>query len=81
MEPLKLTSLRLSKKSLQRAEKIASSQMYCKPAEVLRVAIFLGLQICEKNQFNRLRNRVWESEMGEGDFDIALRWCPRLPNM
>lgn len=78
MERLKLTSLRISEKCLQRAEKIASGQRYYKTSEVLRLAISFGLLICEKGVVCRLNWLMYESDMGRGHFEINVKWVPNV---
>lgn len=76
MDSLKLTSLRISKKCLQRAEKLAAVHRYWKTAEVLRLAISFGLLICEKGIVARLHHQMYEYDMGRGHFDIDVKWVP-----
>lgn len=76
MDPLKLISLRISEKSLLQAEKIASSSGYLKTAEVLRLAISLGLLICEEYVVSKLHSHMYEYKKGVGYFDINVKWVP-----
>lgn len=76
MERLKLTTLRISQKSLQRAEKIASSEKYYTQSDVLRLAISLGLHIIGEHIFNTLYHQMYQQEMGNGHWDIDVKWVP-----
>lgn len=74
MESLKLTSLWISEKCLQRAEIIASGQRYWKTSEVLRLAIWLGLQIMREHSIHELHRNWIKSELGRGHYDIHIEW-------
>ena len=76
MDPFKLTSLRISEKSLKRAERIAYSTKFWKTSEVLRLAISFGLLICEKYSFTKFYWHMHEYDVGLGHFDIDVKWVP-----
>ena len=79
MAALKLTSLRISEECLYEAEKIASSERYFTQADVLRLAISLGLHIIREHMFCRLYHQMFEQEMGKGHWDIDVKWIPYEP--
>lgn len=62
MEPLKLTSIRLDRQSLEQADKIAKCRQCYHQSDVLRLAIWAGLKIVNANNLYRLSRLQWDEE-------------------
>ena len=62
MEILKLISIRLSKTSIDKAQRIARSIGYYRASENLRLAIWLGLKCITPGIISKLLHMQWEEE-------------------
>ena len=62
MDILKLTSIRISKNSLDAAKKIGRDYGYFQTSSVLRVAIWVGLKCITPGRLSRLAHMMWEEE-------------------
>ena len=62
MENLKLTSIRLSKTTLAKANAIGHSFGYYQTSYVLRLAIWLGLKMFKPGVLRKLSHMMWEEE-------------------
>lgn len=63
METLKLTSIRLEKRSLEQANRIAKEIGYFQSSEVIRIALWIGLKIINARNFRRLIHLRFEEEL------------------
>lgn len=64
MENLKLTSIRVSKASLEKADKLGRECGYYQRSFMLRVAIWLGLKFMKPGVLHQLLHMMWEEEVG-----------------
>lgn len=62
MEVLKLTSIRLSKSALSRAEGLAHSLGYYKTSDVIRLAIWVGFKVLKPGVLQKLMQMMWKEE-------------------
>lgn len=63
METLKLTSIRLEKKSLEQANRIAKEIGYYQSSRVIRIALWAGLKIVNIRNLRRLEHLQFEEEV------------------
>lgn len=70
MECLKLTSIRLSKASLNKASELARTLGYYQTAQVIRIAIWIGLKCITPGVLFKLSHLMWEEE--ERDRSVTL---------
>lgn len=71
MECLKLTSIRLSKDSLDKASKLGRELGYYKTSDVLRVAIWLGLKFLKPGVLHKYLDMMWKEELGWYHFSLV----------
>lgn len=64
MENLKLTSIRISVDSLDRAHALARQLAYYNPSDVLRIAMWVGLKIVTPSCASLLFGKMWKEEAG-----------------
>lgn len=64
MGNLKLTSIRLSKDSLDRAEQLSSDSRYYSTSDVLRVAIWIGLKFMSIKSIHSFLLMMFRDETG-----------------
>lgn len=62
METLKLTSIRLEKRSLEQANRIAKEIGYYQSSNVIRTALWAGLKIVNSRNCLRLSHLQFEEE-------------------
>lgn len=62
MENLKLTSIRLSKDSLDRAERLSGDSRFYTTSDILRVAIWIGLKFLSRRSISELLVMMWREE-------------------
>lgn len=62
METLKLTSIRLEKRSLEQANRIAKEIGYYQSSNVIRIALWAGLKIITSRNWSRLAHLQFEEE-------------------
>lgn len=62
METLKLTSIRLEKRSLEQANRIAKEIGYYQSSNVIRTALWVGLKIVTSRNCLRLGHLQFEEE-------------------
>lgn len=62
METLKLTSIRLEKRSLEQANRIAKEIGYYQSSNVIRTALWVGLKIVTSHNCLRLGHLQFEEE-------------------
>lgn len=71
MEILKLTSIRLSKSALARANELGRSIGYYRTSDVLRVAIWLGLKFIKPGVLHEFLQMMWQEESNGADYCAA----------
>ena len=64
MEKLKLTSVRLSKDTLDRASKLSNVVIGRCTSDILRIAIWLGLKFMNAGVLHQLQDMMWKAETG-----------------
>ena len=64
MEKLKLTSVRLSKGTLDSASKLSNAENYLCTSDVLRIAIWLGLKLMRPGVLLQLQDMMGKEETG-----------------
>lgn len=64
MEKLKLTSVRLSKDTLDSASKLSNAENYLCTSDVLRIAIWLGLKLMRPGVLLQLQHMMAQEETG-----------------
>lgn len=64
MEKLKLTSVRLSKGTLDSASKLSNAGIYRCTSDILRIAIWLGLKFMNAGVLRQLQDMMWKEEIG-----------------
>lgn len=62
MEILKLTSIRLSKKSLAQANELGKSNGYYKSSDVIRIAIWIGMKFLKPGILRKFLLMMFEEE-------------------
>lgn len=62
METLKLTSIRLERRSLEQANDIAKQYHYYSGSDVIRTALWAGLKIVNSRNLPRLSNMHWDED-------------------
>ena len=62
MEPLKLTSIRLERQSLEQANDIAKEHLYYSSSDVIRTALWVGLKIVNSRNLPRLSYLHWDED-------------------
>lgn len=62
METLKLTSIRLEKRSLEQANRIAKEIGFYQSSNVIRIALWAGLKIVTSRNWSRLAHLQFEEE-------------------
>lgn len=64
MEKLKLTSVRLSKGTLDSASKLSNADNYLCTSDILRIAIWLGLKLMRPGVLLQLQHMMAQEETG-----------------
>ena len=64
MEKLKLTSVRLSKGTLDSASKLSNAENYLCTSDILRIAIWLGLKLMRPGVLLQLQHMMAQEETG-----------------
>lgn len=64
MEKLKLTSVRLSKGTLDSASKLSNAENYLCTSDILRIAIWLGLKLLRTGVLLQLQHMMAQEETG-----------------
>lgn len=64
MEKFKLTSVRLSKGTLDSASKLSNADNYLCTSDILRIAIWLGLKFMRAGVLLKLQDMMWKEETG-----------------
>lgn len=64
MEKLKLTSVRLSKGTLDSASKLSNADNYLCTSDILRIAIWLGLKLLRPGVLLQLQHMMAQEETG-----------------
>ena len=64
MEKLKLTSVRLSKGTLESASKLSNAGNYLCTSDILRIAIWLGLKLMRAGVLLQLQHMMAQEETG-----------------
>lgn len=64
MEKLKLTSVRLSKGTLDSASKLSNAENYLCTSDILRIAIWLGLKLLRPGVLLQLQHMMAQEETG-----------------
>lgn len=64
MEKLKLTSVRLSKGTLDSASKLSNAENYLCTSDILRIAIWLGLKLMRAGVLLQLQHMMAQEETG-----------------
>lgn len=64
MEKLKLTSVRLSKGTLDSASKLSNADNYLCTSDILRIAIWLGLKLMRAGVLLQLQHMMAQEETG-----------------
>ena len=64
MENLKLTSVRLSKDTLESASKLSNAGIYLCTSDILRIAIWLGLKFMRAGVLLQLQDMMGKEETG-----------------
>lgn len=64
MEKLKLTSVRLSKDTLDSASKLSNVVIGRCTSDILRIAIWLGLKFMSAGVLHQLQDMMWKEETG-----------------
>lgn len=64
MEKLKLTSVRLSKGTLDSARKLSNADNYLCTSDILRIAIWLGLKLLRPGVLLQLQRMMAQEETG-----------------
>lgn len=62
METLKLTSIRLEKRSLEQANRIAKEFHCYMTSDVIRTALWVGLKIVNSRNYAKLSHLHWDEE-------------------
>ena len=62
MENLKLTSIRLSKNALAKANEIARAFGYYQSSHIIRIALWVGLKVIRPGVLPKLIYMMWEEE-------------------
>lgn len=62
METLKLTSIRLERRSLEQANRIAKEIGYYQSSSVIRIALWAGLKIVNSRNLGRLAHLQFEED-------------------
>lgn len=62
METLKLMSIRLDRRSLEQANRIAKEIRYFKTSDVIRTALWAGLKIVNARNHAKLLHLYWDEE-------------------
>ena len=70
MEPLKLTTIRLERQSLEQANNIAKSRQRYHQSDVLRLAIWAGLKIVNATNLYRVSRLQWEEEAHGAHYEL-----------
>lgn len=65
MENLKLTSIRISVDTLDRAHALAKQLAYYNPSDVLRIAMWVGLKVVSPGCTSALFGKMWKEEAGD----------------
>lgn len=71
MEILKLTSIRLSKSALARANELGRSIGYYRTSDILRVAIWLGLKFIKPGVLHEFLQMMWQEEFNDAEYSAA----------
>lgn len=70
MEVLKLTSIRLPKSALTKANNLANEFGYYQSSNVIRVAIWIGLKVLNPKVIFKLSHMMWEEEERDASFSL-----------
>ena len=70
MEILKLKSVRLSKKTLAKAEELSRGRVYYSTSDVIRLAIWIGLKVLKPGVFHKLSPLMWREENDNADYSL-----------
>lgn len=62
MEPFKLTTIRLERRSLEQTNGIAKEHYPYTGSDVIRTALWAGLKIVNSRNFRRLSHLHWDEE-------------------
>ena len=68
MNTLKLTSIRLEKRSLEQANRIAKCFNYYMTSDVIRTALWVGLKIVNERNYAKLAHLYWDEENHGADY-------------
>ena len=68
METLKLTSIRLEKRSLEQANRIAKGTNFYMTSDVIRTALWVGLKIVTERNYAKLAHLHWDEEDHGADY-------------
>ena len=70
MEFLKLTSIRLSKKTLAQAQEISRGRVYFSTSDVIRLAVWIGLKVVKVGLFHELSQMMWQEEYNGVNYSL-----------
>lgn len=70
METLKLTSIRLDRRSLEQADRIAKEIGYYQSSRVIRIALWAGLKIVNIRNLGRLEHLQFEEDVHGAHYEL-----------
>ena len=70
MSTLKLTSIRLEKRSLAKASQIAKDNRYHKSSEIIRTALWVGLKIVNSRNCGKLSHYQFQEEIRKTSYGL-----------
>lgn len=70
METLELTSIRLEKRSLEQANRIAKEYNFYMSSDVIRTALWVGLKIVNIRNLGRLAHLHYEEEAHGASYEL-----------